>query len=133
MRGRALEDSGRRAGLLEGVFIACVRRVVNALRLQHAGAPSTPVQAGGEQETIGAPLGRAVRKSGGPRGSKPFCTVVLFSGLPDRLYITARLQHGKASNTARTELHVSSDDLPVSALSRSGILLQNIKIGRAHV
>ena len=94
--------------------------------MQHAGALSTPVQAGGEQETIGAPLGRAVRKSGGPRGFKPFCTVVLFSGLPDRLYITARLQHGKASNTARTVLHVSSDDLPVQ-LSRSGILLQNIR------
>lgn len=53
------------------------------------------LQAGGEQETIGAPLGRAVRKSGGSRGFKPFCIVVLFSGPPDRLYITARLQTGR--------------------------------------
>ena len=85
---------------------------------QHAGALSIPVQAGSEQDTtqLARPLGRAVRKSGGVKGIQAFCTIVPFSGLPDRPYSTARLQNGKAWNTARTELHVSSDDLPVSAV-----------------
>ena len=127
MRGRALEDSGRRAGLLEGVFIACVRRVVSALRLQHAGALSTPVQAGGEQETIGAPLGRAVRKSGGPRGSSPF--VPLSYSLDSQIDFT--LQQGCSTGRHRTPPERCCMCLLMTCrclqLSRSGILLQNIR------